>query len=130
MNYLLLLVILLFSFSCSSRVVDNKKAQQLTRSQSILQNIDSLIAHDTLNINLDTQRVLPHNNVGKLYDIIAENEGADGGRILPLKKYAEIYEKIDVEDGDTIYVLDHVYFRTESGMNLKTYVFSSSESYM
>lgn len=68
--------------------MDNKKAQQLTRSQSILQNIDSLIAHDTLNINLDTQRVLPHNNVGKLYDIIAENEGADGGRILPLKKYA------------------------------------------
>ena len=60
--------------------MDNKKAQQLTRSQSILQNIDSLIAHDTLNINLDTQRVLPHNNVGKLYDIIAENEGADGGR--------------------------------------------------
>lgn len=130
MNYLLLIVILLSSFSCSSRAVDNKKAQQLTRSQSILQNIDSLIAHDTLNINLEPQRVLPHNNVGKLYDIIAENEGADGGRILPLKKYAEIYEKIDVEEGDTIYVLDHVYFRTVSGINLKTYVFSSSESYM
>ena len=64
MNYLLLIVILLFSFSCSSRVVDNKKAQQLTRSQSILQNIDSLIAHDTLNINSEPQRVLPHNNVG------------------------------------------------------------------
>ena len=118
------------SVGCSSKAIDNKKTQHLTRSQYILQNIDSLITHDTLSINLELHRGLPHNNVGNLYDIIADNEGADGGRILSLKKFAEIYEKIEVKEGDTIYIFDHIYFRTESGVNLKTYVFASSECYM
>lgn len=130
MKYLLLIGILLMSVGCSSKAIDNKKTQHLTRSQYILQNIDSLITHDTLSINLELHRGLPHNNVGNLYDIIADNEGADGGRILSLKKFAEIYEKIEVKEGDTIYIFDHIYFRTESGVNLKTYVFSSSECYM
>ena len=118
------------SVGCSSKAIDNTKTQHLTRSQYILQNIDSLITHDTLSINLELHRGLPHNNVRNLYDIIADNEGADGGRILSLKKFAEIYEKIEVKEGDTIYVFDHIYFRTESGVNLKTYVFASSECYM
>lgn len=130
MKYLLLIGILLMSVGCSSKAIDNKKTQHLTRSQYILQNIDSLITHDTLSINLELHRGLPHNNVGNLYDIIADNEGADGGRILSLKKFAEIYEKIEVKEGDTIYIFDHIYFRTESGVNLKTYVFASSECYM
>ncbi len=130
MNYLLLIGILLMSVGCSGKAMDNKKTQHLTRSQYILQNIDSLIAHDTLSINLELHRGLPHNNVRNLYDIIADNEGADGGRILPLKKSAEIYEKIEVKEGDTIYVFDHIYLRPEGGLNLRTYVFSSSECYM
>lgn len=130
MKYLQLIVILFMFIGCSSNAMDNQKAQQRMRSECILQSIDSLINQDGLSINLESHRGLSNNNVGKLYNIIAENEGPDGGKILSLKKYAEIYDNIEVEEGDTLYVFDHVYIMRESGINLLTYVFSLSGSYM
>ena len=130
MKYLHLIVILFMFIGCSSNAMDNQKAQQRTRSECILQSIDSLINHDSTSIDLESHRGLSNNNVGKLYNIIAENEDIDGGKILPLKKHAEIYDNIEVKEGDTLYVFDHVYIKQESGINFKTYVFSLSGSYM
>lgn len=130
MKKTLLILLVMISASCSGKTTDGKTLQQVTRSHYIMEIIDSIISNEP-QCQVDVrQSEMSRLNVGKLYNIIAENEDIDGGKILPLKKHAEIYDNIEVKEGDTLYVFDHVYIKQESGINFKTYVFSLSGSYM
>ena len=130
MKETLLILLVMISASCSGKTTDGKTMQQVTRSHYIMEIVDSIISNEP-QCQVDVrQSEISRMNVGKLYDVIAKNEGSDGGKILFLKRNSEIYEKIQSQDGDTIFIFDYVYIRPESGINLKTYVFSPSESFM
>ena len=68
--------------------------------------VDSIISNEP-QCQVDVrQSEISRLNVGKLYDVIAKNEGSDGGKILFLKRNSEIYVKIQSQDGDTIFIFD------------------------
>ncbi len=130
MKKTLLIVVLSALIGCSGKPASNRNKQQTTRSQNILKIVDSIISTETDSRLDNIQSEASHINAARLYDLIAEKESVDGQKILSLKKTAEIYEKISGQEGDTLFVYDLVYILPESGMNLKSYVFSPSEAFM
>ena len=106
MKETLLILLVMISASCSGKTTDGKTMQQVTRSLYIMEIVDSIISNEP-QCQVDVrQSEISRLNVGKLYDVIAKNEGSDGGKILFLKRNSEIYEKIQSQDGDTIFIFD------------------------